>query len=136
MSVEVIGNNLVEVLIEPAPVVEIDVQPSPVVEVEVFPGGIVIQGGTQLSLQYQLILGRLLNQPQLFREFGYTSGNLTAIDAWTNPDKLVKMFEIRFTYTGANLTQKVLTDVQSSTVLTVNYSYSDGNLTSISEIFS
>lgn len=125
-DVEVLGNGSIEISIEP----------SPIVEVEVLTGGIVIQGGTNLNLQYQLILGRLASQPQLYREFTYTSGNLTGIDAWTTSEKTTKIFEIRFTYTGANLTQKVLTDVQSNTVLTVTYAYTGDNLTSINEVFS
>lgn len=131
-NVEILSDNVIEVSIEPSPIVEVEVQPNPVVEVEVLTGGIVIH----VSLQYQLILGRLASQPQLYREFTYTSNNLTGIDAWTTSEKITKIFEIRFTYTGANLTQKVLTDVQSNTVLTVTYAYTGDNLTSINEVFS
>lgn len=125
-TVEILSDNIVEVSIEP----------SPVVDIEVLTGGIVIQGGTNLSLQYQLILGRLASQPQLYREFTYTSENLTGIDAWTTPEKTTKIFEVRFTYTGSNLTQKVLTNIQTNTILTVTYTYTGDNLTSINEVFS
>lgn len=135
-DVEIIASNLIEVTVEPPSVVEIEVAPNPIVEVEVFPGGVVIQGGTNLSLQYQMITSRLVNQPQLYREFGYLNGNLVSIDAWSATDKLTKIFEIRFTYTGDFLTQKTLTDVESSTVLTVIYGYTGSDLTSISETFS
>lgn len=125
-TVEILSDNIVEVSIEP----------SPVVDIEVLTGGIVIQGGTNLSLQYQLILGRLASQPQLYREFTYTNENLTGIDAWTTPEKTTKIFEVRFTYTGSNLTQKVLTNIQTNTILTVTYTYTGDNLTSINEVFS
>lgn len=125
-TVEILSDNIVEVSIEP----------SPVVDIEVLTGGIVIKGVTNLSLQYQLILGRLASQPQLYREFTYTSENLTGIDAWTTPEKTTKIFEVRFTYTGSNLTQKVLTDIQTNTILTVTYTYTGDNLTSINEVFS
>jgi hypothetical protein len=123
-NVEIISNNVIEVSIEP----------SPVVDIEVFNGGVIV--GTNLSLQYQLILGRLASQPQLYREFTYINDSLTGIDAWATSNKIIKIFEIRFTYTGSNLTQKTLRDIQSNRILTVNYTYTDGNLTSINEVFS
>jgi hypothetical protein len=136
-SVEILGQDLIEVAIDPAPVIEIDVEPAPVIEIEVFPGGIILQQGEgSLSLQYQLILSRLTSQPQLYRELTYTGGNLTAIDAWSTSAKVLKIFETRFTYTGENLTRKVLTDVQAGTILTVTYGYTGSDLTSINEIFS
>ncbi len=123
-NVEIISDNVIEVSIEP----------SPVVNIEVFNGGVIV--GTNLSLQYQLILGRLASQPQLYREFTYINDSLTGIDAWATSNKIIKIFEIRFTYTGSNLTQKTLRDIQSNRILTVNYTYTDGNLTSINEVFS
>jgi hypothetical protein len=123
-NVEIISNNVIEVSIEP----------SPVVDIEVFNGGVIV--GTNLSLQYQLILGRLASQPQLYREFTYINDSLTGIDAWATSNKIIKIFEIRFTYTGSNLTQKTLRDIQSNRILTVNFTYTDGNLTSINEVFS
>jgi hypothetical protein len=117
-------------------IIEVSVEPNPLIEVETFPGGIVIQGGTNLSLQYQLILGRLVSQPQLYREVSYTDGNVSAIDAWSNTSKTTKIFEIRLSYQGNNVTQKILTDVQSVTTLTVTYAYTNNNITSITEIFS
>lgn len=136
-SVEILGRDLIEVSINPQSIVEIEVEPSPVIEIEVFPGGIILQQGEgSLSLQYQLMLSRLTAQPQLYRELTYASGNLTAIDAWSTPAKVLKIFETRFTYTGENLTRKVLTDVQSGIILTVTYGYTGSDLTSINEVFS
>ena len=125
---------VVEVDIEPASIVELDIEPSPVVQVEVFPGGILTRN--DLSLEYQLVLGRLLNQPSLYKEFSYTGDNLTAINIWANSSKTTQLMTIAFEYTGDNLSQKILTDLIGGDVLTVNYSYTGDNLTSIDEVFS
>lgn len=133
-DVEVWGNGIVEVSVEQPPIIEVEVTSTPVVEVEVLPGG--ISYGGVLSLDYQLILGRLVNQPSLHKVLSYNSGNLTSIEVYNDNTLTIQLLDIQFTYTSDNLTQKVLTDVVSGRVLTVTYAYTDGNLTSISEVFS
>jgi hypothetical protein len=136
MSVEVLGNNLIEVTVEPTPIVEISVESTPVVEVEVYPGGVVNTGSVDLSNRYQLILNRFTSNPQLHKEYTYTGENLTRIEAWNSSAKTTKYYTINFTYTGANLTGKTLTDNVNGDVLNVVYSYIGSNLTSVSETFS
>lgn len=133
-DVEVLGNGIVEVAVEQPPIIEVEVTSTPVIEIEVLPGG--ISYGGVLSLDYQLILGRLVNQPSLHKVLSYNSGNLTSIEVYNDNTLTIQLLDIQFTYTSDNLTQKVLTDVISGRVLTVTYAYTDGNLTSISEVFS
>ena len=114
--------------------IEILVGPNPIVEVEVLHGG--VSYGGVLSLEYQLTLGRLITQPALHKVLSYTSGNLTGINVYTNSSLSSQLLSIVFTYTGANLTRKVLTDIVSGKILTVDYGYTGDNLTSISEVFS
>lgn len=126
MTVEILGGNLVEVTVEP----------SPVVEVEVYPGGVVNTGSIDLSDRYQLILNRFTGNPQLYKELSYTGDNLTKIEAWNSSAKVTKYYTVDLSYTGTNLTGKTLTDNINGDVLTVTYSYTGENLTSISEVFS
>jgi hypothetical protein len=134
-DITVLGEQLIEVAVEPSPVVEISVEQTPVVEVQAFEGGIVYTGGA-ISLDYQLVLGRLISQPSLYKELTYVSGDLTEIKIWNNSAKDTYLLRIQFSYTDGDLTQKVLTDQVTGRVLTVTYSYTDGNLTSIEEVFS
>lgn len=133
-DVEIINQDLIEVAIDQPSVIEVEISTNPVVEVEVLPGG--ISYGGVLSLDYQLILGRLVNQPSLHKILSYSDGNLTSIEVYNDNTLTTQLLDIQFTYTSGNLTQKVLTDVVSGRVLTVTYAYTDGNLTSISEVFS
>ena len=50
MSVEVIGQNLIEVAIAPPPVIEVEVEAASPIEIEVLPGGIVYRGEETTSL--------------------------------------------------------------------------------------
>jgi len=134
MSVEILGENLVEITIEPPPIIEIEVEPSPVVEIEVLPGG--VSYGGVISLEYQLVLGRLIGQPSLHKVLTYTDGNLTSIDVYNNDTLTTQLLDIQFSYTSGNLTQKVLTDLVNGKILTVDYDYTGNNLTSITETFS
>jgi len=114
--------------------VEVQIDPAPVIEVEAYSGGIV--NVVNFSLEYQLTIGRLANQPSLYREFTYNGDNLTRIEAWATSSKTTKLLTTDFTYTGTNLTQKVLTDNVNGVTLTVTYGYTGDNLTSINEVFS
>lgn len=135
MSVEVLGNNLIEITVEPTPVVEVLVEPSPTIEVEVYPGGVVNTGSIDLSDRYQLILNRFTNNPQLHKEYTYTGDNLTRIEAWNSSAKTTKYYTVDLTYTGVNLTGKTLTDNVNGDVLNVVYGYTGSNLTSVTETF-
>ncbi len=138
MSTDVtsLGDGVVQVNVEPAPITEISIEPAPIVEVQSFVGGITYSG--TISLEYQLTLGRLLNQnpPSLYKEFTYSGDNLTEIRAWNNSSKDTYLLRIQLSYTGSNLTQKILTDQISGRVLTVTYGYTGDNLTSVNEVFS
>lgn len=133
-TVEILSDNVVEVSVEPSPVIEVEVQPNSVVDVEVLPGGITYGG--VLSLDYQLILGRLINQPTLHKVLSYSSGNLTQIDVYSDDTLSNQLLSIVYNYTDNSLTQKVLTDLVSGRVLTIDYNYTSDNLTSINEVFS
>ena len=61
-------------------------------------------------------------------EYAYNGDQLSGINVWTDVNKLNKLFEKRFTYSGDKLQQTVLTDLKSGYVLTVTYSYSGEQL--------
>lgn len=132
-DVEVLGNGSIEISIEPPPLIEVEVESTSPIEIEVLPGG--ISYGGALSLEYQLVLGRLISQPSLHKTLSYSDGNLVAINVYNDSSLTTQLLEITFSYTGSNLTQKVLTDVIANKILTVTYGYTEGNLTSITETF-
>ena len=133
-DVEVISSGIVEVAIAPTPVIEVEVESTSPIEIEVLPGG--ISYGGVLSLEYQLVLGRLVNQPSLHKIYSYSGGNLTAITVYNDADLTTQLLSISLSYTGSNLTQKVLTDLISDKTLTISYGYTGSNLTSTTEVFS
>jgi hypothetical protein len=133
-NVEVLEKGVVEVAIASPSVIEIEASSPPIVEIEVLPGG--VSYGGVLSIEYQLVLGRLVNQPSLYKQLTYTDGDLTAIAVYTDDTLDTQLLDIEFTYDNGDLVEKKLTDLISNKVLTVTYSYTDGNLTNINEVFS
>ena len=95
-----------------------------------------VKGENTLSLDYQLIQGRIAGYTSLYKEFGYTDGNLASINVWNNDAKSIYLLQILFSYTSGNLTSKVITDQVTLRVLTTTYGYTGTNLTSTTEVFS
>lgn len=95
-----------------------------------------VKGENTLSLDYQIIQGRIAGYTSLYKEFGYTGDNLTSIGVWNSSDKDVYLLSITFSYSSGNLITKVVTDQVTSRVLTTTYGYTGSNLTSITEVFS
>jgi hypothetical protein len=133
-DVEVLGTGVVEITVEASPVVEIEASSTPTIEIEVLPGG--VSYGGVLSLEMQLVLGRLVSQPSLHKVLTYSDGDLTAIAVYADSTLDTQLLGIEFTYDNGDLVEKKLTDIISGKVLTVTYSYSSGNLISINEVFS
>lgn len=80
-----------------------------------------------LELEGEYKLSSLNN----FKELIYSGDNLTQINVWETPAKIVKIFEKNLSYTGGQLTQIVLTRVSDSEVLTKDFTYTGDNLTGI-----
>jgi hypothetical protein len=90
-----------------------------------------VKGENTLSLEYQLISGRMAGRLTVHKEFSYVGANLTGIQVWDGPLKETLLITIAFTYTGSNLTRKTVG--ASGQTLTIDYGYTAGNLTSVTE---
>jgi hypothetical protein len=95
-----------------------------------------VHGEKTLSLEYQLVSGRLAGYSSLHKEYDYTDGDLTSINVWDSAAKLTQIFSYILSYTDGDLTQKVVTDHINSQTLTVTYGYTNGDLTSVTEVIS
>ncbi|MBW4462493.1 MAG: hypothetical protein KME47_19970 [Nodosilinea sp. WJT8-NPBG4] len=69
-----------------------------------------VKGENTLSLEYQLVTGRMAGRLSIYKEFAYTGTNLTGIAVWDGPEKETHLLSISLSYTGTNLTQKTVTD--------------------------
>jgi hypothetical protein len=118
-DVEIIQGQTTEIEIQPPSVVDVDILPPNVVEVEVFPGGVVY---------------KTVGDDPVYKEFTYTGENLTLINTWDNSDKDTFLVSTALSYTGSNLTQKVVTNQLTDEVRTTTYVYSGANLVSYSEV--
>jgi hypothetical protein len=88
-----------------------------------------VKGENTLSLEFQLVSGRMAGRLTVHKEFDYEGDVLTGIEVWESPSKEELLLTFAFTYTGQNLTQKVVTDEISGATLTVSYGYTGSNLT-------
>jgi hypothetical protein len=160
-SVEILGQDLIEVTVDPASVIEIDVDPSPVIEISVAsepaPDVEIIQGQTtEIEIQPPSVVDvdilppnvvevevfpggvvyKTVGSDPVYKEFTYTGENLTLINTWDNSDKDTFLVSTTLSYTGSNLTQKVVTNQVTDEVRTTTYAYSGVNLVSYSEVVS
>ncbi len=160
-SVEILGDQIVEVAIAPPPIVEIDVDPAPVIEISIAsepaPDVEIIQGQTteievlpsplievevlppnivELEVFPGGVVYKTVGNDPVYKEFTYTGDNLTLINTWDNSDKDTFLVSTALSYTGSNLTQKVVTDQVTDEVKTTTYVYSGVNLVSYSEVTS
>lgn len=70
-----------------------------------------------------------------YSEFVTTGGNITQINYWTSSAKTLKLFEKVITYDGSNnVTQIVMTDLQTSKALTTTIAYSGSDISNITKI--
>lgn len=66
-----------------------------------------------------------------YKELSYTGANLTGVDIWTDAGKTEQIFGKVLTYTGADLSQTVLTRISDSITLIKDLVYTAGKLTSV-----
>lgn len=74
----------------------------------------------------------LTNTLARYKEFIYTLGELTELNIWDSPSKLVQYYSISYLYILGNLTQIITTRTSDSFTYTKDLSYDiDGNLLNI-----
>jgi hypothetical protein len=157
-TVEILNEQTIEVTIDPAPIVEIDVLPAPVVEIEITSGSDTSVEVNQLITEIEIqppsvvdvdilppnvvevevfpggVVYKTVGDDPVYKEFTYTGENLTLINTWDNSDKDTFLVSTALSYTGSNLTQKVVTNQLTDEVRTTTYVYSGANLVSYSEV--
>lgn len=90
--------------------------------------------GIVSSAQYSQIeweFAHVLSTATYFKEFIYTTGNLTQINIYTDATKLSKEFQKDFSYSAGNITQILITRIADSATFTKAFTYSSGVLQSI-----
>ena len=66
-----------------------------------------------------------------YKEFTYTSDQLTNVGIWTDNTKVSKLFNKDLSYTSEQLTQTYLTRISDNAKLLKLFSYTGDNLTSV-----
>ena len=117
MTIEVLSDNSVEV----------SVVATPAVEVEVSPGGFT-QQVVSVNPEYTIAVGVIENDPTIFKEYAYTSGDLTQISTWDSPAKGTLLMQKVLAYSGGNLS--TIQTTYSGITLQTTYTFTDGNLVS------
>lgn len=75
---------------------------------------------------------KLTNTLARYKEFIYTLDELTGLNIWDSPSKLVQYYSISYFYTLGNLTQIITTRISDSFVYTKDLTYDvGGNLLDI-----
>lgn len=92
-----------------------------------------IRGEDTLTLAHQLLSGRLSGHRNLHKEFDYDGEAIVGYSQWNGPSKDTLLITVQFTFTGGNITQKVITDEVTNVVVTVDYGYLGGKLKSVTE---
>ena len=86
------------------------------------------------SLEQELALST--TNPTFYKEFEYVGENLTGYQIYTNAAKGTQLFDVSFTFTNEQLTEKVITRSSDGQVLTVTYGYTGDQLISQSRSLS
>lgn len=74
----------------------------------------------------------LTNTLLRYKEFIYTGSDLTSMNIWDSPSKVVQYYSISYLYTLGNLTQTVTTRISDSFSYTKTFAYDgSGNLLNI-----
>lgn len=100
-------------------------------------GGRFIEDDWSPTAQYNEINNILLDLKltdtlQRYKELTYTDGNLTELNIWDSPSKLVQYYSISYIYTLGNLTQITTIRTSDSFTYVKDLAYdSDGNLLNI-----
>ncbi len=68
-----------------------------------------------------------------YKEFSYSGGNLSQIDLWNSASKTTLLTRTTLAYSGNDLAQKVVANYVLGKTITTTYTYSGGNLVSISD---
>ncbi|MBE9111463.1 hypothetical protein IQ273_18835 [Nodosilinea sp. LEGE 07298] len=92
-----------------------------------------IKGEDTLTLEHQLLSGRLSGHRSLHKEFDFDGETITGYHQWDGPDKETLLITVEFTFTGGNIIQKRITDEVSGVVVTVTFGYLVGKLKSVTE---
>lgn len=71
-----------------------------------------------------------------YAEYGYSGGDLSTVDIYTDSGKGTKLWDIDFSYSGGDLTQVTVVRVSDSTTLTYAYGYTGDDLTSVTKTIS
>lgn len=71
-----------------------------------------------------------------YQEFVTTGNEVTQINTWSAPDKLLKLFTENITYVSGNPTQIVVTDEVTGAVLTTVFTYFSGEIINITDTLS
>ena len=128
MTVEVISNNEIQVSIVETPAIEIEIIEDPAITVEVLPGGF-SQQIISTDPEYAISVGVIESDPLVFKEFTYTSGDLTQIDIWDDQSKTTLLMRKVLSYSNGDLSNIVTT--HSGISVQTNYTFTSGDLTSI-----
>lgn len=116
-----------------SPVVEIESFGYPVVEIDIIPTGVSTEG---ISIDEQLTLGIVSDYPAPYKTFTYSGDNLTQINYYESNLQNTHLRQVTLSYTGNDLTQKIVEDIRTGRTLTTTFTNSGGNLIVASSIFS
>lgn len=73
-----------------------------------------------------------ISKVDVYKEFIYTSGNLSTVNIWEDDTMSVKIYQTNYSYSGGNLTQIQTTRTSDSFVYTKIFTYDgEGNLINI-----
>jgi len=78
----------------------------------------------------ELDLAMSTTNPDFYKEFSYSGDDIAGYGVYTSPTKITQLFDVVFTFTNGILTEKEVTRISDSAVLTVTYGYSGDQLIS------
>lgn len=82
---------------------------------------------------FELELGRK-STGDSYMEYTSTGSDITTVEYWTDSTKVTKLFTKNMTYTSGNPTLIVITDEQTSSVLTTTIAYVGDIITSVTKV--
>ncbi len=109
---------------------------SPVARVQVVAGGnaALAAGATSIRRIFELERVWRISSLTAYRVLGYTGSRLDTVDVWDTSGMGTKFFERVLSYTGANLTETVTTNLITGEVLTATLTYSTGKLATVTKV--
>lgn len=124
-TIEVLADGSANVSVVETAAVEIEVVETPAIEVEVLQGGFV-QQIIGIDPEYTIAVGVIENDPTVYKEFSYTSGDLTQISTWGTSAKNTLLIQKTLTYSNGDLAS--VTTTYSGVSLRTDYTFTNGDL--------